>query len=282
MKGRLWLSALAISAGMCSVTLADVTGKVTFDGAAPKPKVISMKAVPDCDKQHTDPVYDETWVVGAGGEVKNVVVYVKEGAKLGGAALKDPLMLDQKGCMYSPRVVAAMVGQEIKAQNSDKFLHNVHTLGKANPEKNFPQTQQGQVTPIEGATTEAETYIVKCDVHPWMKAWIVVLDHPFFAVTGDDGTFDIKGLKDGKYTLVAWHEPNLTQEAEVEVKDGKATADFKVAPKKKAAAADTIKEIREVLAVTKPADEQCEECNKAATPVVAKDAKPAQSPVAAK
>jgi len=261
--------------------MADVTGKAVFDGEAPKPKAISMKAVPACDKQHTDPVYEEFIVTGDKNELKNVVVYVKDGGKLGGAAPTTPVVLDQKGCVYSPHVVVVMTGQELKAQNSDGFLHNVHGLCRDNPEFNFPQMQKGQVTPIE-ATKAVETFKVKCDVHPWMNAWVVVLDHPFSSVTGDNGEFAIKGLKDGKYTLVAWHEKLGTQEAEVEVKDGKATADFKFAPKKKAAAADTIKAVREVLAVTKPADEQCEECNKGATTLVSKESKPAGPQAASK
>lgn len=267
------LSALVLSAGVSSMSSADVTGKAVLDGDAPKPKVISMKAVPQCDKQHTDPVYDESIVVGDKGELKNVVVYVKDGAKLGGAVPTTPVILDQKGCMYSPHVVAVMVGQDLKAENSDGFLHNVHGLCRDNPEFNFPQVQKGQVTKID-ATKAPETYKVKCDVHPWMNAWVVVVDNPYFAVTGDDGTFAIKGLKDGKYTLVAWQEKLGMQEAEVEVKDGKATADFKFTPKKKAAAADVVKQVQEVLAVTKPANEECVECNKGATLVVAKDAKP--------
>lgn len=271
MTVRHLLSALALSAGVGSMCFADVTGKAVLDGEAPKPKVISMKAVPQCDKQHTDPVYDESIVVGDKGELKNVVVYVKDGAKLGGAVPTTPVVLDQKGCVYSPHVVAVMVGQELKAQNNDGFLHNVHGLCRDNPEFNFPQTQKGQVTKID-ATKVPETYKVKCDVHPWMSAWVVVTDSPYFAVTGDDGTFDIKGLKDGKYTLVAWQEKLGMQEAEIEVKGGKATADFKFTPKKKAAAADISKQVKEVLAITKPADEQCEECNKGAKLVVAKDA----------
>jgi len=149
MKVRHLLSALALSAGVGSMSYADVTGKAVLDGEAPKPKVISMKAVPQCDKQHTDPVYDESIVVGDKGELKNVVVYVKDGAKLGGAVPTTPVVLDQKGCVYSPHVVAVMVGQELKAENSDGFLHNVHGLCRDNPEFNFPQVQKGQVTKID-------------------------------------------------------------------------------------------------------------------------------------
>ena len=286
MTSRAWMSALALSAGVCSVSLADVSGKALLDGPAPKPKAISMKAVPDCDKHHTDPVYEETIVAGEGGELKNVVVYVKDGAKLGGEQRKETVVLDQKGCIYTPHVVAVQVGQELKARNSDDFLHNVHGLCKDNPEFNFPQQTKGQENKID-ATKAAETYVVKCDVHPWMKAWVVVLDHPFFAVTGDNGQFDIKGLKAGKYTLVAWQERLGTQEAEVEVgTDGKATKpiEFKFAPKKKAAAADIVKEAAAVVAVIKPKEEECEFCEKDTKgAVVAKDAaKPATPQAAAK
>jgi len=273
MKARVWLSALAVSAGFATVSMADVTGTVTFDGKAPKPKVINMSAVPDCAKQHADPVYEESIVVGDKNELKNVAVYVKDGAKLGGAVPTTPVVLDQKGCLYVPHVVTVMVGQELKAKNSDGFLHNVHGLAKDNGEFNFPQQTQGQENKID-ATKAVETYKVKCDVHPWMAAWVVVTDSPYSAVTGDDGKFTIKGLKDGKYTLVAWTEKLGTQEAEVEVKGGNATHDFKFAPKKKAAAAaDAVKDVQEVLAVTKTAEVECEHCNKdaAATTVVLKD-----------
>jgi plastocyanin len=287
MTGRrfAWMSAVALSAGVCSMSMAEVTGKVVFDGQAPKPKQISMKAVPDCEKLHNDPVYDEVIVVGENNELKNVVVSVKDGAKLGGAARTETVVLDQKGCVYTPHVVAVQIGQPLKAKNSDAFLHNVHGLSRDNPEFNFPQTQQGQEDPIK-ATQAAETYKVKCDVHPWMSAWVSVHDHPFFGVTGDNGQFAIKDLKAGKYTLVAWHERLGTQEAEVEVgADGKATKpiEFKFAPRKKAAA-DVIKEVKETVAVSKPAEEECEHCIKDAPAVAAKDgAKPATAtPVAAK
>jgi hypothetical protein len=133
--------------------------------------------------------------------------------------------------MYTPHVVAVMVGQEFKARNSDGFLHNVHGLCRDNPEFNFPQVQAGQTNNIP-ANKVPETYKVKCDVHPWMNAWVVVLDHPFSAITGDDGTFTIKGLKDGKYLLTAVHQKLGKAEAVVEMKDGKAVSDFKFSLKK--------------------------------------------------
>ena len=283
MKGRMWISALAISAGVCSVSYADVTGKVTLDGQAPKPKALNMNAVPQCAAAHANPVFDEQIVVGAGNELQNVVVYVKDGSKLGGQIPQTPVILDQKGCVYTPHVVSVMVGQELKAKNSDPFLHNVHGLAKDNGEFNFPQQQEGQVDKIDG-TKAVETYKVKCDVHPWMAAWVVVLDHPYSAVTGEDGTFKIPGLKDGKYTLVAWHERLGTKEAEVEVKDGKATADFQFEPRKPRAAADVAKEVKETFAVSAPAaPSDCDHCA-GDKPAVAKDAaaKPAPAQAAAK
>src|SRR4051794_10498289 len=214
MKARHLFSALALSAGVCSVSMADVTGKATFEGTPPKPKEINMQAVADCAKQHADPVFEETVVTGEKGELKNVVVYVKkeEGQNLGGAAPTEPAILDQKGCMYSPHVLVTMAGQPMKIRNSDGFLHNVHGLGKDNGEFNFPQQNTGDNDVTNKANKAPETYKVKCDVHPWMAAWIVVMDHPFFAASGDDGAYAIKNLKDGEYTLVAWHERLGTQE----------------------------------------------------------------------
>ena len=212
-------------------TGAAVIGKATFEGTPPKPKAISMAVAPQCAAMHANPIFEEVIVVGAAGELKNVVVYVKDGARLGGAAPTTPVILDQQGCIYTPHVVTVMVGQDLKAKNSDGFLHNVHGLCKENPEFNIPQQQKNQINKLD-ATQAPETFLVKCDIHPWMNAWVVVLDHPFSAVSGEDGTFAIKGLKDGKYTLVAWHQKLGTQEAEIEVKNGKATADFKFAPKK--------------------------------------------------
>jgi plastocyanin len=207
-----------------------ISGKVTFEGPAPKPKVINMAAVPQCAQLHANPVLDDTVVIGANGEIKDVVVYVTDGAKLGGSLPTTPVLLDQKGCVYTPHVVALMAGQDLSVRNSDGFLHNVHGLRKENPEFNFPQSQAGQTNKVENAAPE--TYKVKCDVHPWMNAWVFVLDHPFSAVTGDDGTFTIKGLKDGKYLLTAHHQKLGTQEAVVEMKDGKAVSDFKFSLKK--------------------------------------------------
>jgi hypothetical protein len=129
--------------------------------------------------------------------------------------------------MYVPHVLAVMVGQEMMIKNDDPFLHNVHALAEKNSAFNFGQSTKnpGQKLP-DGPPKVAETYKVKCDVHPWMNAWVVVLDHPFFSVSKEDGKFDIKNVPDGEYTFVAWHEKLGTQEQKATVKDGKAEVNF--------------------------------------------------------
>jgi plastocyanin len=206
---------------------ADVTGKVTLTGEPPEMKVIDMSATPECAALHPDPVTEQTVIVGDKGELKNVVVSIKKTADLKVAVPTAPAVLDQKACMYEPHVLAMMAGQDLVLKNSDTFLHNVHSQSTVNEPFNvgmpFKDTHGVKVDP---APTKPETFKVKCDVHPWMTAWIAVFDHPYFAVTSDDGTFTIKNLPDGTYTLQAWHELYGSQEQQITVKDGKATADF--------------------------------------------------------
>ncbi len=220
-----WIAALLLSPSL----LADVTGKVTLDGNAPEMKVIDMSAVKECAALHPDPVTEETVVVGDKGELKNVVVALKkdDDKDMPGDAPKTPAVLDQQGCMYTPHVLAMMAGQTLLVKNSDPFLHNIHSGSTVNDPFNSGIPGNNAGTKIDPQPKAPEIFPVKCDVHPWMKAWIAVFDHPYFSVTGDDGTFDIKGLPDGSYTLSAWHEIYGTQEQKITVKDGKASADFK-------------------------------------------------------
>ncbi|MDB5294841.1 MAG: hypothetical protein JWO31_824 [Phycisphaerales bacterium] len=233
------LSAFALSCALSTAAFAEVTGKVTFDGPAPARKpVAGLGTDPNCGKLHKAPVLDEAVVVGKGGELANVVVSLKGDLK--GAAPADEVVLDQQGCMYVPHVVSVTVGQKLVAANSDPFLHNVHSLPENNPPKNVAQPVKGQKDVIP--TKAAETFKVKCDVHPWMAAWVAVFDHPFHSVTGEDGVFsiDTKGLKDGEYEVALWHEKfKDCGSGKVTVKDGKGTFDFKVKPKTAAAATAT-------------------------------------------
>lgn len=165
--------------------------------------------------------------------IKNVIVSIKEG--LGDRkfpAKKEEAILDQVGCQYTPHVLAVMEGQPVMIRNSDPTNHNIHFLPKINEEFNKTQPKQGMQDKIT-LKTEAP-FQVKCDVHPWMGMHIAVFNHPFFSVTGDEGTFEIKGLPPGKYTVEAWHEKFGTETANVEVTSGATKdADFTFEPGKK-------------------------------------------------
>ena len=205
----------------------DVTGKVSFGGTAPKPAKIMMNADPACVKQHKSPVFGEEVVVNKNETLKNVLVYVKEG--LGNRIFEAPaakLEFNQKGCQYDPHVLGIQVGQELEVINGDPTLHNVHSLSKENPQFNVAQPKQGMK--LTKKFDKPEVFKVKCEVHTWMGAYIGVFNHPFYAVTGDDGTFHLKNLPAGDYTIEAWHEKYGTQTMKVKVAaSGAATADFK-------------------------------------------------------
>jgi hypothetical protein len=139
-------------------------------------------------------------------------------------------MIDQKGCQYLPHVQGVMVGQKVKIVNSDPTLHNIHAHAKANPEFNQGQPFQGME--MEKVFDKVEVMIpFRCDVHPWMASYMGVLDHPFFAVSKADGSFEIPNLPPGSYTLEAWHESLGTQTADVTVAAGApADANFSFKP----------------------------------------------------
>jgi len=198
-------------------TVGSVSGAVRLEGAAPKPRRINMAAEPYCMSQHSTPVTDEEVETGAGGTLENVIVYVKEG--LGNRTFetpKPPVSIDQKGCMYSPHVVALQAGQPLDVMNSDKTTHNIHPVPRNNREWN--KSQPPGAPPIEEAFAREEVAIpVKCNVHPWMKSYIAVFKNPYFQVTGKDGSFDLKNLPPGTYTIEAWHEKYGTSNQTVTV-----------------------------------------------------------------
>jgi plastocyanin len=197
-------------------TAATVTGKVKFEGTAPAPQPIKLSSDPYCQK--ADPgLTTENEIVGKDGSVENVFVYVKDG--LGNrtfTAPSQPVVMDQKGCHYAPHVLGIQVGQPLQIVNSDDTLHNVHGLPKANKDFNQGQPIQGMKMTHTFSTKEVMIPF-KCDVHGWMNAWIGVLDHPYYAITSTDGTFSLKGLPPGTYTIEAWHEKLGTQTQTVTV-----------------------------------------------------------------
>ncbi|MBI2933824.1 MAG: carboxypeptidase regulatory-like domain-containing protein [Planctomycetes bacterium] len=223
----LFLAAGLPAAGDPGDDAATVTGTVTFKGDAPKRKKIKMEADPQCLALHDKPQLSEEAVVDKEGRVQWCFVYVKGG--LEGKTFetpKEPVVLQQKGCRYDPHVLGIMVGQDLTIHNGDPLMHNVHAIAKRNGEFNFGQPKQGMETSRKFDNPEVMVKF-KCDVHPWMSAWLGVLTHPYYAVTGADGKYEIKGLPPGKYTLEVWHETFGTKSEEFEVKAGETkTADF--------------------------------------------------------
>jgi plastocyanin len=152
----------------------------------------------------------QTFVASNGG-LQNVFVYVKDGlGNLKFPAPASPVVLDQKGCWYIPRVFGIQVGQSLDMVNSDETLHNVHAMPAANREFNRGQGMKGLKSTTVFTTPEVMVPF-KCDVHKWMNAWVGVVEHPFYAVSGAGGAFEIKGLPPGTYTIEAWHEKLGTQ-----------------------------------------------------------------------
>lgn len=198
-------------------TVGEVSGTVKLDGTPPKMKAINMAAEPACGKARTSPAMSEEVVTGEGGDLANVVVYVKSGAEgYSFPAPSGPVKIDQQGCQYHPHVIALEVGQNLEVVNSDQTTHNIHPVPKDNREWN--ESQPPGATPIEKSFPRAEVAIpVKCNVHPWMKAYIAVLSNPYFQVTGKDGAFNLKNLPPGNYTLTAWHELYGTSEQMVTI-----------------------------------------------------------------
>ena len=195
-----------------------INGTVTFDGKAPTLKPLAMDADPVCAKKHATPQPSETLALGSGNTMGNILVFVSKGLPAGKTfpTPSTPVVLDQNGCLYKPHVMGIMVGQPYKILNSDGVLHNIHTLPKVNKafNKGMPPTLKEASTTFD---KPEEVFQIKCDVHPWMSAYVAVFTHPFFSVTGTDGKFNITGLDPGTYTITAWHERLGTQTATVTV-----------------------------------------------------------------
>jgi plastocyanin len=220
---RVWLAAGLVAASMWPgvAGAANITGTATFDGKAPNIKPLSMDADPACAKKHSKPVPGEMLVLGSANSMGNVLVWVSKGLPNGKTypAPKTPVVMDQVGCVYKPHVMGIMIGQPYRILNSDGVLHNVHTLPKINRSFNqaMPPTRKEATTTFE---KPEPVFQIKCDVHPWMSAYIGVFTHPFFAVTGTDGKFTIPGLDPGTYEISAWHERLGTQTASITVGAG--------------------------------------------------------------
>ena len=218
---RLCLAAGLITAAMGpgeALAASSITGTITFDGKVPSLRPLAMDADPACAKKHTGPVPNEMLVLGSGNTMGNILVWVSKGLPSGKTwpAPKTPATLDQKGCQYVPHVQGIMVGQAYRILNSDGVLHNVHALPKINAGFNQPMPPTMKEKSVTFAKPEP-VFQIKCDVHPWMLAWVGVFTHPFFSTTRTDGKFTISGLDPGTYEITAWHEKLGTQTASVTV-----------------------------------------------------------------
>ncbi len=184
---------------------ASLKGVVRFEGTVPKPKPVSMSADPSCAKQHPSPVFSQDVLANSKGDLENVVVYVAEG--LGDRTFEvptQPVVVEQKACMYQPHVLAVRANQPLHVVNDDSTSHNIHPTPANNREWNKAEPPGSSVD--ETFAREEIAIPVKCNLHPWMHGYIAVFKHPYFAVTGKDGSFDLNSLPPGIYTIKAWHE----------------------------------------------------------------------------
>ena len=216
-----------------TVLAADIIGVITLTGTPPAEKEITpLMENPDCAKMHATTPTTHFYVVGPNHELADVVVSLKGVTGKSTGASQPPAVLDQKGCLYTPQILAIQTGQKLIVKNSDPCIHNVHPTPTAsgNPESN--QVQRPGGADLDFVYAQPEMFLrFKCDVHPWMFAWVSVFDSPWFCVSGLDGKFVIKNVPPGKYTVEAAHRKLGAQTQDVEVKDGDVTANFTFAVK---------------------------------------------------
>lgn len=205
-----------------------IGGRVTLEGTPPKEQQLPLDAAcsASCKKHGTElPRFTRTYVTKNGG-LGDVLVTLIDIPPQPIPAGTDALIINQNGCEYHPYVAACQVGQTIRVTNQDPLTHNIHTLPKISGNKEVNKSQAEGTKPLEFVYDKPEEFLqFKCDVHPWMFTYVSVLNHPFYAVTNEDGHFEIKGLPDGKYKVKFKHRKAGEQIKEVEIKGGKATVD---------------------------------------------------------
>jgi hypothetical protein len=208
-------------------TAGSISGSVSYSGEPGRKARIRMNADPNCAAQHSSPVYAQNLEINENGTLQYAFLFVKAG--LEDYAFQPPAeaaTLDQRGCLYTPRVLGIQTGQELKVSNSDETTHNINPSPANNRDWNVSQAPKSD--PIVRRFARSEIMIpVKCNVHPWMKAYIGVVAHPYFSVTGNDGSYSLQGLPPGEYTVEVWHEKLGAQEQKITVTANQAaTLDF--------------------------------------------------------
>ena len=210
-----------------AATAGSITGTILFKGDAPAMPVIDMSSNPQCERQHSTPARAQTVVVNANGTLRNVFVWIKSGLpQAHWTPPTTPAKLDQNGCVYTPHVLGIVEGQDLEIINSDPVNHNVHAESQTNPAWNESEAPRAEHK-FKKFNSEEVLFPVTCSVHPWMRSYIGVAPHPFFAVTGDDGSFSIKGVPPGVYTVEAVHEKYGRKEGKLTVPaSGTASIEF--------------------------------------------------------
>ena len=224
---KIILSGLALSFAVVTLEAGTLKGHVKYAGKAPKSKKLRMDADPVCGSSHSGPVFSESFKMSADGSMAEAIVYLTKVSYSGGAP-KTPVVLDQKGCVYEPHVFGLVTGQELLIKNSDATLHNIHSRPKINKEFNFAMPKVVKKKTTSFSLSEPEPFYIKCDVHPWMKTWVLVSDHPYFSVTDENGNFSIDGIPPGTYDVVCWQEKfkKKTLTATVKIGGGETTKDL--------------------------------------------------------
>ena len=209
-----------------------IKGTVSYAGSNKKPKTLKMDSDPVCGNSHSVPPAKEDFILDENNNFKNVIVWLKYsgdkiesgsvGNVVGQKKSNESVIIDQIGCVYTPHVNVVNTNQKVLIRNSDKTLHNVNSKSKKN--ESFNSAQPAGVPDIEKTFNSPEDpFYIKCDVHPWMKAWVMVSDHPYFAVTDANGNFEINNVPDGTYEVMFWQEKlsNLPKKKYIQVNHAK-------------------------------------------------------------
>jgi hypothetical protein len=229
MRTCLAMTAMVLLAGAADAQTGSgvIKGRVFVRGTAPAPKTVLVGADAHCKARHPQGLEHSDFSISKAG-LAEVLVYLKTGVKGAFTAPATPALLDQKGCQYHPGLVAVLAGQTLKIRNSDPTLHNVHFRPRLNPEINVGQPRAG----MESARVFAKPELlmpIGCDVHPWMRASLAVLPHPFFAVSAEGGAFEIRNVPPGRYEIEARHPKIPPVSATVKVGGGETAVDLTLA-----------------------------------------------------
>lgn len=213
---------LALGAGVAGAT-GVIEGRAVYTGTPKRNPLIRMGADPNCLEINAGKKVQQLYVdLSSDQSINNVFVHITDDVAYGGSPPSEPVVIEQQGCVYHPRVLGAMVGQKLLVRNLDATLHNIHSQSNESNSFNVGQPKAGMEFTF---VLEKEEVMLplKCDVHPWMRGYVGVKSHPYFAVTRGDGSFRIEGVPAGSYTLQAWQETLGTVEHEVTVEDGETT-----------------------------------------------------------